>query len=142
MKKVVILFLLFIFATTSVQALTWAYSFVVWKGNVYEVTMEKVLESNIGRYLGEVKTKPNEVTGSYYGDASNAYPKGTKYFEINGESTKTSIAVEVENRQWVKAVYVHDASFHWMDLISKFLPLLIIVVIVVAFILRWKNGRA
>ncbi|WP_075618596.1 hypothetical protein [Paenisporosarcina indica] len=141
MKKVIILFFLLIFSTTSVQALSWSYSFVVWKGNVYEVTKEKISESDIVRHLGEVKTKPNDMTGSYYGDASNAYPKGTRYFEINGELTETSIAVEVENNQWVKAVYVHKAPFHWMDIIIKVLPILIILLIVIAFILHWKNRR-
>lgn len=141
MKRVIILFFLLIFTTTSVQALSWAYSFVAWKGNVYEVTKEKISKSDIGRHLGEVKTKPNDVTGRYYGDASNAYPKGTKYFEINGESTETSIAVEVENNQWVKAVYVHKVPFHWMNIITRILPILFIIVIVIAFILHWKNRR-
>ncbi len=52
--------------TSSVQALSWAYPFVVWNGNVYEVKEEKVLESEIGKSIGEVKTRPNNMTGNYY----------------------------------------------------------------------------
>lgn len=139
MKKILILFSLLMFSTTSVQALSWAYSFVVWDGNVYEVTKEKVSEGNIGRQIGEVKTRPNDMTGSYYGNASNDYPKGTGYFEIKGQSTATSIAVKIENNQWVKAVYVNPAPFHWMDLITKVLPIVVILLIVIAFFRHWKN---
>lgn len=111
MKKVLMLFSILIFMTTSVQALDWAYSFVVWKGNVYEVTKEKISENEIGRFLGKVRTKSNDMTGSYYGNASNAYPIGTKYFEINGELPENSIAVEIENNQWLKSIYVHKHLF-------------------------------
>ena len=139
--KTVLFFILFIFSfTSSVQALSWAYSFAVWNGNVYEVTEENVLESEIGKVIGEVKTKPNEMTGNYYGNASNSYPKGTKYYEIKGTSTESAIAVEVEEKQWVKAVYVHEAPFHWMDLVTKVLPFLILIAIVVFIISRMKKA--
>jgi ATP-dependent Zn protease len=141
MKRSVLFFILFIFAfTSSVQALSWAYPFVVWNGNVYEVKEEKVLESEIGESIGEVKTRPNDMTGNYYGNASNHYPKGTKYFEINNISTKTAIAVEVAENQWLKAEYVHEAPFHWMDLVTKVLPFLILIVIAIV-IIRMKKSR-
>lgn len=141
MKRVILLFFLLIFTTTSVHALTWAYSFVVWNGNVYEVTKKKISENEIGQQLGEVKTRPNDVTGSYYGDASNAYPKGTKYFEVNGVSTETSIAVEVAENQWVKAVYVHEAPSHWRNFLTKALPVLVLFVVGIAFLQHWKKRR-
>lgn len=135
-------FVLFLFSFTfSVQALSWAYSFVVWKGNVYEVTEEHVLASEIGKEIGEVKTEPNDMTGNYYGNASNSYPKGTKYYEISGTSTESAIAVEVEEKQWVKAVYVHEAPFHWMNLVTKISPFLILFAIVVIIILRIKKEK-
>ncbi|MEH7342320.1 hypothetical protein V7122_00290 [Bacillus sp. JJ1532] len=140
MKKTMLFLLLCIFtSTSSVQALSWAYSFVVWKGNVYEVTKENILEIEIGKVIGEVKTKPNDMTGSHYGNASNYYPKGTKYYEINGISTKSAIAVETEENKWVKAVYVHKAPFHWMGIVIKVLPLLVLSAIVTVIILRLKK---
>ncbi|WP_416150552.1 hypothetical protein ACM26V_06160 [Salipaludibacillus sp. HK11] len=134
--------MLFIFTvTTPVQALSWAYSFVVWNGNVYEVKEEKVLESEIGKEIGEVKTKPNDMTGDYYGNASNAYPKGTKYFEINNISTENAISVEVGDNEWQKAVYVHQAPFHWMDIFTKILPIFILIGIVIIILVRFKKRQ-
>lgn len=142
MIRTVLFFILFIFSfTTSIQALSWAYSFVVWNGNVYEVTDENLLDSKIGKVIGQVKTKPNDMTGDYYGNASNSYPKGTKYFEIIGTSTESAIAVGVKEKQWVKAVYVHEAPFHWMDLVTKILPFLILIAIVLIIISRMKKAR-
>ncbi|MFJ7953744.1 hypothetical protein ACIQZG_19765 [Lysinibacillus sp. NPDC096418] len=140
MKRILLLFLLLIFTSiTSAQALTWAYSFVVWDGNVYEVTEESVLEVDIGNVIGQVKTKPNEI-GDYYGNASNSYPKGTKYYEIKGVSTELAIAV-ADEKQWMKAVYVQKAPFHWINLASKILPTLFLIAIAVVIIWRIKRAR-
>ena len=120
MKKTMVLSLLFVFMiSTSVQALSWAYSFVVWKSKVYEVKQEEIVApSDIGKVIGKVKTKPDGMTGSYYGNASNHYPRGTKYYEIKGTSTSTEIAVK-EDKQWVKAVYIHKAPFHILNIFSN-----------------------
>ncbi|QDQ03457.1 hypothetical protein FOH38_19025 [Lysinibacillus fusiformis] len=142
MMKRAILFFVFIFAfTSSVQALDWAYPFVVWNGNVYEVKEEKVVERQIGEVIGEVKTRPNDMTGDYYGDASNAYPKGTKYFAINEVATETAIAVEIGENQWQKAVYVHEAPFHWMNVCTKILPVVILISLVTIIVLRLKKRK-
>ncbi|WP_053365677.1 hypothetical protein [Bacillus sp. FJAT-27245] len=132
--------MLIILFSSSVQALSWAYPFVVWKGKVYEVKREEIIAaSEIGEVIGKVKTKPNEMTGNYYGDASNYYPKGTNYYEIKGTSTSTAIAVK-ENNQWVKAVYVHRAPFHIMNVLSNAYFLTAIVLIAVGVI--WKNTKS
>ncbi|TSI02547.1 hypothetical protein [Lysinibacillus sp. BW-2-10] len=142
MIRTILVFILCIFSfTSSVQALSWAYSFVVWNGNVYEVTEENVLKSELVKVIGEVKTKPNDMAGNYYGDASNSYPKGTKYYEIMGTSTESAIAVEIEEKQWVKAVYVHEAPFHWMDFATKILPFLILMTVVAIIILRMRRYK-
>jgi len=106
---------------------------------VYEVKEETVQESDIGKVIGEVKTKPNDMTGNYYGDASNAYSKGTKYFEIINISTGTAIAVEVEKNKWQKAVYANEAPFHWMNLFTKTPLLLIVIPIAIVIIFRYKR---
>lgn len=107
MKRITFLSIVLVcLISSSVKALSWAYPFVVWKGKVYEVKQEEILEDNeIAKIIGEVKTKPNDMTGDYYGDASNFYQKGTKYYEIKGVSTSTAIAIKEDN-QWVKANYV------------------------------------
>lgn len=146
MRKITLFFLTFIFLiNSSVHALSWAYSFVVWKGKVYEVKQEVIIEvSEIGKIIGEVKTKPNDMTGDYYGDASNTYPKGTKYYEIKDISTSTAIAVKEDDNQWVKAVYVHKAPFHIMNLLSNsyFISFIVIsVVIVIGVKFRFKKAK-
>ncbi|WP_235848505.1 cytochrome c-type biogenesis protein [Litchfieldia alkalitelluris] len=95
---------------------------------MYEVKEETVAASDIGDRIGEVKTYPNDMTGNYYGNASNAYPKGTKYFEIINLPIETAIAVEVRANQWKKAEYVQEAPFHWMNVLIKLLPFLLIAI--------------
>ena len=139
MKRIVLVLLLLLITThSSAQALSWAYLFVVWNGNVYEVTEEEVIEGDINKTIGKVKRKANDMTGSYYGDASNFYPTGTKYYAINGESTESTIAVEATEKQWMKAVYVHKAPFHLMDLLTKYIRILIMIVVVIG-VLKMKN---
>ncbi|MBU8878819.1 hypothetical protein BGM26_07425 [Bacillus sp. FJAT-29790] len=145
MKRITLLPLLLIFTISStVQALSWAYPFVVWKGKLYEVKQEIIIkDSEIGKIVGEVKTKPNDMTGNYYGDASNYYPKGTKYYEIKGTSTSTSIAIK-EDKQWVNADYVHKAPFHIMNVISNFYfisAVIIIALIIVGVLFRTNKTK-
>lgn len=129
MKKITMFLFILVFLTNStVHALSWAYPFVVWSGNVYKVTDEEVIDSLIDKRIGEVKTKPNDM-GNYFGNASNYYPKGTEYFEIRGISTDNAIAVKNEEGKWLKAVYVNKAPFHWMNLFTNPFPFLILILI-------------
>ena len=126
------------------QALSWAIIFVVWEGKVYEVKQEEIIENTeIGKIIGEVKTKPDGMTGDYYGDASNFYPIGTKYYEIKGISTSDAIAIKEDN-QWVKAVYVHKAPFHIMNILTNpffIFSIVIIGLILIGVIFRNKKSR-
>ncbi|WP_391201444.1 hypothetical protein [Psychrobacillus sp. L4] len=145
MKRITLFSLFFIcMISSTAQALTWAYPFVVWEGKVYEVKQEEIIvNSEIGKMIGKVTEKANDMTGEYYGDASNYYPKGTKYYEIKGISTFTAIAVKEDN-QWVKAVYVHKAPFHLMNIFSNLFFLaavLIVVMIIIGVIFRNKKTK-
>jgi hypothetical protein len=144
MRKITFLTLLFILMfSVSVQAIKWQYPFVVWKSNVYEVKQEEIIsESEIGKKIGEVKTKPNDI-GNYYGDASNYYAKGTKYYEIIGISASNAIAVK-EDSQMVKAVFVQKVPFHIMNIISNpiFLTLMgVIILIIIRGIFRINKSN-
>ncbi|MFJ6210985.1 hypothetical protein [Lysinibacillus sp. NPDC092081] len=145
MKRIPLLSVLLIFIiSSSVQALSWAYPFVVWKGKVYEIKQDEFIEdSEIVKMIGEVKTKPNDMTGNYYGDASNYYPKGTKYYAIKGTSTSIAIAVK-ENNQWVKAVFVHKAPFHIMNVISNiyFISVVVIIALLVIGVLLFRTKKS
>lgn len=142
MKRITILSLLYIFIISfSAHALSWAYPFVVWKGKVYEVKQEEIItDSEIGKIIGKVKTKPNDMTGDYYGNASNSYPKGTKYYEIKGTSTSFEIAVQ-EGKQWVKAEYVHKAPFHILNIFTNsfFIAAIVIIVLSIFGVVYRKN---
>ena len=62
MKRIILLSLPFLLITSfSVQALEWAYSFIVWEGKVNEVKQEEIFtDSEIDKIKREVKTKPND----------------------------------------------------------------------------------
>ena len=145
MKKITLLSPLLAFMIcSSVQALSWAIIFVAWEGKIYEVKQEEIIENTkIGIIIGEVKTKPDDMTGDYYGDASNFYPIGTKYYEIRGISTSDAIAIKEDN-QWVKAVYVHKAPFHIMNILTNqyfIFSIVIIALILIGVIFRNKKSR-
>lgn len=114
MRRVTWLVVMLLSITVSVHALSWAYAFVVLDGRVYEVMDVAVLESDLGDVVGEVKTMADDMDGSYYGDASNMYPLGTKYRAVDGESIEDVIAVEDESG-WKRAEYRHDAPFSLRD---------------------------
>ncbi|WP_404428663.1 hypothetical protein [Sutcliffiella horikoshii] len=142
MKRCLLLFVIcFTVASSTAHALSWAYKFVVWEGGVYEVTEEVVDASDIGKKIGEVKRMADDRSGSYYGDASNFYEKGTKYYAIKGIDSGSAIAVEDQQDKWVKAVYLHEAPFHWTDLLPYIFLGIATVVLFVFFSLRYASKK-
>lgn len=142
MRKIILFLLCFILTITSqlsVQALDWAYPFVVWKGNVYEVTDEEVFD--IGGVIGKVKRGINDMTGEYFGDASNLYPKGTKYYEIKGISPQKAIAVEVEKHEWKKAVFIYESPNHRTEIDIHLLIFAVLIVAVIMAMLRINHKK-
>lgn len=142
MKRITRLsFIFLLIISPSVQALSWAYPFVVWKGNVYEVKQEDFIkELDIGEIIGQVKTKPDEMTGRYYGNASNYYETGTEYYEIKGVSTDNALALK-DGNQWVRAVYVHKAPFHPMNILTHPFLLFAVVLMVGWLIFQYKRNK-
>lgn len=139
MKRVAMFFILILFSITPTgHALEWAYFFVVWDGNVYEVKEEEVGESEIGKAIGYVETKANNRTGKHVGNASNYYPIGTKYYEIKGIPSDKAIAVEAGEKLWVKAEFVHKKPTYWM---VKVLPFLFLLLIIVVFFLALRRKK-
>ena len=97
--------LVFLFIFTSLHpnktSADWAYPFVVWDGYVYAISDEFVeeIEGEIGRV-----TKYSDREGTYSGNFSNVYKKGTNYYSIKGVSTDEAIAVEDEEGKHKRAV--------------------------------------
>lgn len=84
---------------------SWAYAFVAWEGNTYQKTDEyaDVVEEEIGEV-----TMYSDHEGTYTGNFSNEYQKGTKYFAIPGTSTDEAIAVQEKDGRYRKMVIVPE----------------------------------
>lgn len=105
-KKPFLVVFIFLFTWSSFflvnkSSADWAYSFVVWDGDIYVVNDEEV--GQVDREIGEV-TKYSDMEGTYSGNFSNTYRKGTKYFSIVDVSTDEAIAVEDVQGHYVKAI--------------------------------------
>ena len=79
----------------------WAHSFVVWDGYIYVLKENEI--DNTDKKIGEV-TSYSDVEGTYSGNFSNTYEKGTKYYSIKGMSTDEAIAVQVGEGTYLQAV--------------------------------------
>lgn len=82
-------------ASCSTSSPDWAYNFVVWNDFMYVVSDEYT--ENIGGVIGEV-TKFSDSEGIYFGNFSNKFKEGTKYYEVEGVGTDVSIAIEEGSR--------------------------------------------
>lgn len=85
---------------TNTSSADWAYSFVVWEDYIYQISDEDVQE--VDEKIGEV-TAYSDTEGSYAGNFSNEYKKGTKYYSITGVSTEEAIAIKEEDGTYRKA---------------------------------------
>ena len=79
----------------------WAYSFIVWDGYMYEISDEYVEDIEVE--IGEV-TSYSTMEGTYEGNFSNEYNKGTKYFSIDGVNTEEAIAIKEDEDKYRKAI--------------------------------------
>jgi hypothetical protein len=111
----------------------WASSFVVYDQYIYEISDEYVTE--IDEEIGRV-TKYSDMEGTYNGNFSNTFKKGTKYYSIKGVGTERAIAVDV-NDKYVKAIRQGEyagqkySPFSWIiggAIIFVMLTLLIFIV--------------
>lgn len=89
----------FLFSNKSLAS--WAYSFVVWDGYIYVVSDDFVEE--IDKEIGHV-TKYSDMEGTYSGNFSNTYKKGTNYYSITGISTDEAIAIQEKDGTYKKAI--------------------------------------
>jgi hypothetical protein len=103
----------------------WAYKFVVFDDYTYVISDEFVTE--IDKEIGNV-TKYSDDEGTYYGNFSNVYKKGTKYYAIKGISTNIAIAVE-DNGRYIKAIREGEYAG------SKYNPFSLVVGGIIIFII-------
>lgn len=80
----------------------WAYSFLVWDNDTYEILNETAGLEEIEKEIGEVK-KYSDVEGTYGNGFSNKFKAGTKLYKIKDVSTSKYIAVQTEADHYIKA---------------------------------------
>ncbi|QGH35655.1 hypothetical protein GI584_17065 [Gracilibacillus salitolerans] len=137
MKKLWISILLLFLIPTTLHALSWAYTFVVLDGRVYEVTDEQINAALISKSVGEVTTQADDHTGKFYGNASNHFPIGTKYFKMEGTDINDAIAVE-EQGTYLKAEFVERVPFHWRNILYYLTPILFLIGLIIIYRAREK----
>ena len=79
----------------------WAYYFVVWNCFIYKVSDDYI--EDIDKEIGVV-TKYSDFEGTYSGNFSNMYEKGTRYYSIEGISTDEAIAIQEQDGRYRKAI--------------------------------------
>ncbi|MBS4198551.1 hypothetical protein KHA93_02670 [Bacillus sp. FJAT-49732] len=134
---VIILLLILSFIITPRSMASWAHSFVVWEGYAYVISDEIV--EDIDKEIGHV-TKYSDKEGSYWGNFSNTYQKGTKYFSIFGTSTDEAIAVQTPDGTYVKAIREGEYRSEWPlpGVIACIIVLLALILGIIIF--RWRRG--
>ena len=130
MRRLIFLMLLSLSTALPASALSWAYTFVVFDRNAYEVLDTTIEEDALGDVIGKVETTVNDETGRYYGNASNGYPIGSAYREVDGESVEDVIAVE-DGSEWKRAEYRFETPYHTRDFVTFFGYILLVLGIVV-----------
>ena len=122
----------------------WAYPFVVNEGRAYIITGETVDKQLIGKVVGKVTRYSSDETAYSGGNFSNEYPKGTKYFAIQGIASEEAIAIKNEKETYIKAVYQGEYS-GGDDLYIVILRLVLIALAVVGILvatsklLKWRK---
>ncbi|WP_088104827.1 hypothetical protein [Halalkalibacter urbisdiaboli] len=102
-NKIFIIVIISVIFIQGCSSKSWAFPFVKWNDKNYVIT-EDIVEGNlVGRELGKV-TKYSTSEGSYSGNFSNYYKKGTKYYEIVDTDTNEAIAIEDSKGNFIKAV--------------------------------------
>jgi hypothetical protein len=107
LKKIISVVFIFLIACTFLISKTyakWAYAFVVYDGNIYVVSETHIEPNKIGKKIGKV-TKYSDQEGTYSGNFSNQFPRGTEYYEIEGVKTNEAIAIKESKESFIKAKY-------------------------------------
>jgi hypothetical protein len=109
----------------------WANMFVVNDGRIYVISEEHVDPKQIGLRIGMV-SKYSDREGTYSGNFSNRYPKGTEYYEIIGVEINDAIAVKENEGLYIKAAYGGEyagSRYNWVDFLPYVFAALLVLII-------------
>lgn len=113
----------------------WAYSFVVYDGYTYVISDDYV--TDIDKEIGKV-TKYSDKEGTYYGNFSNTYKRGTRYYSIKSVSKDSAIAIE-DNGKYVKAIRNGEYAGSQYNPFSIFIGGIIVFIILTLVIYIVQN---
>jgi len=117
----------------------WAYSFVVYSGDIYEISVDGLIPSNeIDKKIGQV-TRYSDHEGTYSGNFSNIYPKGTPYYSIKNIDPKEIIAIKTHEAEFVKAI--NKGQYANGQLESKTIWISILGSLIIVILIIWKMKR-
>lgn len=125
----------------SAASASWAYMFVVYDGNTYVISETQVDPKQIGSKIGKV-TKHSGQEGTYSGNFSNSYPRGTTYYEIMGVDIKDAIAVKESEGLFIKAIYKGEYAgnkYSWQDFVPYIVAVLLLLVTV--YFIKKRSNR-
>ncbi|WP_339271002.1 LPXTG cell wall anchor domain-containing protein [Paenibacillus sp. FSL R5-0470] len=120
----------------------WAGSFVVYSGDIYEISDNELIPSNeIDKKIGQV-TRYSDHEGTYSGNFSNIYPKGTPYYSIKNIDPKEIIAIKTHEAEFVKAInkgqYANgqlESKTIWISILGS-----LIIVLLIIWIMKRKKS--
>lgn len=145
MRKLVTLLLICLiggnFLTASAFA-DWAHAFVVYDGNIYVISKTHIAPEQIGKKIGKV-TKYSDMEGTYSGNFSNHYPKGTEYYEIKGIKILDAIAIKDSKGKFVRADYEGKYAGRknsWGDFLPYLLGIIPLAGITYFFMQRYNKS--
>ncbi|GIO98901.1 hypothetical protein J14TS5_39870 [Paenibacillus lautus] len=142
MKIPLLTLLLLVMGLSPAAVASWAYSFVVNDGKVFVVSEDRVDESTLGDVVGKV-TYHTDQEGTYGGNFSNIYPRGTKYYAVQGIAPELAIAVETQEGYLMARYEGEYSGTHvpW-EAIKDWMAagLILLIVVWVAIVVRKKRA--
>ena len=135
LRRTILIILLLGLVVPTVYA-SWAIQFVVYSGNMYEITETKIAVQEIDKKIGQV-TSYSSREGTYSGNFSNAYPVGTEYYALKEIEPQKAIAIKT-NDGYVLCKYAGEYAGN--SKIDKG-KLAAGIFVVILFIIRWYNMR-
>lgn len=103
--RILLLALSLFFVFFSPVSAKWAYPFVVNEGSLFVITEEVVDEALLGEVVGKVTNHSSDEAAYHGGNFSNQFPKGTKYYAIQGTPSEEAIAIRTKEGTYIKAIY-------------------------------------
>lgn len=89
-------------SSESESSADWAFSFVIWNDDMYEILEDKVSPEDIGEEIGEIR-QHSDSEGMYSNGFSNKYPVGTKLYTLDGLDLSEYMAIRIGEDHYIKA---------------------------------------